>query len=203
MGIIASNKASLSSIIHNISPWSLYACSSCLFYTFEYLWAAIFHPKDVNFGSFMVFNHSNTFHIALAVSTCEYWIEYVLFNRIKVMNKTHLFGLALVFMGQIVRTCAQFTAGINFTHQIAYYKKEHHELIKHGVYKWLRHPSYFGFFYFSIGSQLLLANPLSTLFYTIASWKFFADRIPNEEEQLIKFFGDDYVQYKQQTIIGI
>ena len=211
--IISSNKESVSSIIRSITPWSLYVCSSCVFYTLEYLWSAIFHPKDVSFDSFMVFNHSNSFHIALALSASEYWIEYLLFHQLKVidldnaihpwLSKTHLIGFGMVVIGQIVRTLAQFTAGINFTHQIAYYKKEHHELIKHGVYRWLRHPSYFGFFYWSIGTQLLLANPMSTLFYTLASWMFFADRIPFEEKKLIEFFGDDYVQYTKQTFVGI
>ena len=221
------NKSSLSSIISCLSPFSLYTFNSCIFYTMEYLWAAIFHPKDVSFNSFMLYNHSNEFHIALCISTMEYLIEKLLFPNIKRMNKISLYGLGIVIIGQIIRTAAQFTAGINFTHQIAYYKKKNHELIKYGVYKYLRHPSYFGFFYWSIGTQLLLNNPMSTVIYTFASWSFFADRIPfsysyklscfiffyhllllyiinrYEEEQLIKFFGDDYRQYRKQTIIGI
>lgn len=185
--IIASNKDSLKSVIQSMSPWSLYVFNSCIFYTMEYLWAAIFHPKDVSFSSFMLYNHSNEFHIALCISTMEYWMQYLLFPDMKIilndkygkyLKGIHLYGLGLVVFGQIIRTVAQFTAGINFTHQIAYYKKKEHELIQHGIYRYLRHPSYFGFFYWSIGTQLLLANPLSTIVYTGASWYFFADRIP-------------------------
>eukprot|EP01084_Bolivina_argentea_P183656 316873_1 len=193
----------LSNIKSNMSPFSLFIFNSCIFYTMEYIWAALFHPKDVSFSSFMLYDHSNEFHIALVISIVEYWIQYILFNDIKKLNKIHFIGLSMVILGQIIRTIAQFTAGINFTHQIAYYKKKDHTLIKHGIYTFLRHPSYFGFFYWSIGTQLLLCNPVSTVLYTYASWKFFADRIPHEEEQLINFFGDEYKQYRKRTIIGI
>eukprot|EP01083_Nonionella_stella_P106310 306577_1 len=87
--------------------------------------------------------------------------------------------------------------------QIAYYKKEEHVLIKHGIYRVLRHPSYFGFFYWSIGTQLLLTNPMSTVIYTLASWQFFADRIPFEEQQLVNFCGYEYKEYRRRTMVGI
>ena len=114
----------------------------------EYLWAAIFHPKDVSFNSFMLYNHSNEFHIALVISIVEYYVEKILFKDIKKI------GMKNKFNGKY----GKFTAGINFAHQIAYYKKKTHILIKHGIYKYLRHPSYFGFFYWSIGIQILLTQ---------------------------------------------
>eukprot|EP01083_Nonionella_stella_P082976 229245_1 len=200
--IINSNKTSLSSVIASVSPWSVFVASSCVFYTMEYVWAALFHPDEVSFDSFMLFNHSNEFHIALCFSAVEYWIEYLLFGS-NAYDKKQLTGLAMIIMGQAIRTVAQFTAGVNFTHQIAYYKKEEHVLIKHGIYRVLRHPSYFGFFYWSIGTQLLLANPMSTVIYTLASWQFFADRIPFEEQQLVNFFGDEYKEYRRRTMVGI
>lgn len=42
----------------------------------------------------------------------------------------------------------------------------------------LRHPSYTGWFYWSAATQLLLANPICTLAYTLAAWSFFRHRIP-------------------------
>ena len=35
------------------------------------------------------------------------------------------------------------------------------------------------------------------------SWKFFYDRIPYEEAYLVDFFGIEYIEYAQNTIIGI
>lgn len=82
-------------------------------------------------------------------------------------------------------------------------KTESHRLVKSGIYSIFRHPSYFGWFYWSIGTQLMLCNPVSAVLYTWASWSFFASRIPYEEHLLLQFYGDEYLTYCRQTIIGI
>ena len=50
------------------------------------------------------------------------------------------------------------------------------QLVTHGIYSLSRHPSYAGWFYWSIGTQLLMCNPVCTLGYAYASWKFFEER---------------------------
>ncbi len=40
----------------------------------------------------------------------------------------------------------------------------------------LRHPSYFGWFYWSVGTQILLGNPVCSVLYTYAAWSFFHKR---------------------------
>ncbi len=82
-------------------------------------------------------------------------------------------------------------------------KRDSHVLVTHGIYQYLRHPSYFGWFYWSIGTQLLLCNPLCTLLYTYVSWYFFASRIPYEEALLVDFYGDQYLRYIASTALGI
>jgi protein-S-isoprenylcysteine O-methyltransferase Ste14 len=67
----------------------------------------------------------------------------------------------------------------------------------------LRHPAYFGWFYWSIGTQLLLCNPLCFLAYIAASWSFFSKRIPYEESLLAEFYPLTYSDYCKKTIIGI
>ena len=66
-----------------------------------------------------------------------------------------------------------------------------------------RHPSYFGWFWFSIGTQILLGNPFCVVAYAIASWKFFKDRIPFEESALAHMYGKKYEAYREKTIVGI
>lgn len=70
-------------------------------------------------------------------------------------------------------------------------------------HSYLRHPSYFGWFYWSVGTQLLLCNPLCTAAYAYAAWTFFSGRIPYEEALLVDFYGAEYVQYARSTVIGI
>ena len=42
------------------------------------------------------------------------------------------------------------------------------------------------------------------ILYTLATYKFFEDRIPHEELMLFQFFGDEYENYKKHvTFSGI
>ena len=43
--------------------------------------------------------------------------------------------------------------------------------------RWFRHPSYAGFFYWALGTQLVLQNPVSFTLYLIILWRFFSRRI--------------------------
>lgn len=51
--------------------------------------------------------------------------------------------------------------------------------------------------------QVMLCNPLCILAYTIASWRFFRERIEEEELSLIHFFAEDYVEYKKRVPTGL
>ena len=61
-----------------------------------------------------------------------------------------------------------------------YYKRDDHVLITSGIYRWVRHPSYFGFFYWALGTQLVLGNHFSFFAYVLALWKFFSHRVRRE-----------------------
>ena len=71
-------------------------------------------------------------------------------------------------------------------------------------YAVLRHPSYFGFYYWAVGTQLVLCNPISTVLYGLAAWTFFRFRISYEERTLKHLFPDGlYESYAARTYIGI
>jgi protein-S-isoprenylcysteine O-methyltransferase len=94
-------------------------------------------------------------------------------------------------------------AGPSFNHIVQNRKKEDHELVQTGLYSFLRHPAYFGFFYWGIGTQLVLGNPICFVAYLIILWKFFTIRIRYEEVHLIKFFGEEYVDYRKRVGTGM
>jgi len=102
-------------------------------------------------------------------------------------------GIFLTVSGQVIRSTAMIHASSNFSHSVAYRKAADHRLVTDGIYAWFRHPSYAGFFYWGLGTQLALQNPLSFLVFLVALWRFFNSRIKAEERFLVKFFGDDYV----------
>lgn len=112
-------------------------------------------------------------------------------------------GLGMVVVGQVVRSLAMVQAGTNFNHIVQHRKANEHQLVTTGIYHYLRHPSYFGFFWWGLGTQLVLGNVICFLGYAIVLWRFFARRISGEEELLVAFFGDDYVKYRQRTGVGI
>jgi protein-S-isoprenylcysteine O-methyltransferase len=93
-------------------------------------------------------------------------------------------ALLICLCGLVMRLMAFFTAKSNFTHRVKYYKRRGHELVTWGIYKYFRHPSYTGFYYYSIFSMVMLGNFISAIFFAAALTKFFRDRLEGEEESL-------------------
>ncbi|OQR97341.1 isoprenylcysteine carboxyl methyltransferase [Thraustotheca clavata] len=182
--------------------WAVYMVCLTFFHFSEFISTAAFKPGYVSYESFLL-NHSDAYQIALFTSWAEYWVEAYFFPSAKFIQFFMWIGLGLIVMGQLFRVGAMWTAKSNFSHRIEIAKRKDHQLITHGLYKYIRHPSYFGWFYWSVGSQVFLCNPLCTIAYTAASWSFFKDRIPYEEEILLDFFPEEYPQYKARTISGV
>lgn len=86
-------------------------------------------------------------------------------------------GLALIVLGQLARSYAMAHAGTNFSHLVAARHEQGHVLVTTGIYGLLRHPSYFGFFWWGIGTQIMLGNPVCTVGYACVLWMFFSSRI--------------------------
>ena len=89
-------------------------------------------------------------------------------------------GFLLLVLGQTVRTTAMAHAGQNFNHIVQSRRKEGHVLVTEGVYAYLRHPSYFGFFWWGIGTQMVLGNAACLVGYAVVLWRFFRRRIERE-----------------------
>ncbi|KYQ91104.1 prenylcysteine methyltransferase [Tieghemostelium lacteum] len=185
-----------------IQTFGLYLASLCVFHMWEYIWVSMYHPNKLSSDSFLL-NHSPAFNIALAAGFTEYWVEWYFFPGMKQFTFLPKIGILLTIFGQVTRTLAMITAGSNFTHIVQEHKRKEHELVTTGIYSYLRHPSYFGWFIWSVSTQLTLFNPICIIGYTFASWAFFNERIEEEEEFLIKFFGQQYVEYKKRVWSGI
>lgn len=71
-------------------------------------------------------------------------------------------------------------AGTNFSHVVVMNREQDHVLVKTGIYAYIRHPSYFGFFWWGMGTQFMLGNPICAVGYALALWKFFSSRIRGE-----------------------
>ncbi|KAK1390227.1 Protein-S-isoprenylcysteine O-methyltransferase [Heracleum sosnowskyi] len=175
--------------------------SIAFFHVSEYILAIIFHGKsNVSLKSLLI---SKNYLVAMIFSLLEYLVEVYFFPGLKEHWRISNFGLAMVVIGEIIRKLAIITAGRAFTHLIKVYHEEHHELVRHGVYGFVRHPGYSGFLIWSVGTQVMLCNPISTVLFALVVWRFFSQRIPYEEYFLRQFFGSRYDAYAHQVPSGI
>lgn len=187
---------------HWSSTFGLYLSVLSLFHFSEYLITSIINPKSLSLDSFLL-NHSKEYGIAAMSSITEFTIEAYFWPNIKQIWFITVLGLILCIFGESLRKLAMITAGNNFNHIIQSNREEGHTLVTHGLYAICRHPSYVGWFYWSIGTQLILLNPICTIGYAIVSWKFFAERVVDEEITLLNFFGEEYVNYKRRVRSGL
>lgn len=140
---------------------------------------------------------------AIGASVVEFWLEYLLMPWLKGWWVVLYLGLAVAVAGQGIRTVAMWTAGSNFNHIVQNTKARDHRLVTDGIYQYLRHPSYFGWFWWSVSTQVLLNNPLCTCLFAWASFKFFDFRVRYEEYTLLQHFPDEYPGYMRRSFIGI
>lgn len=89
-------------------------------------------------------------------------------------------GFVMLLVGQATRSLAMMHAGTNFNHLVQFRKKEGHVLVTNGIYHWLRHPSYFGFFWWGLGTQVIMGNMICLLGYVFVLWRFFKHRIESK-----------------------
>ncbi|CAM9739710.1 unnamed protein product [Bubo scandiacus] len=167
-----------------------------------YLVTAINNPRSLSLDSFLL-NHSFEYNLAALSSWVEFTLEKLLFPELKQITWLSTVGLLMVVFGDCLRKAAMLTAGSNFNHIVQNEKSDTHTLVTSGVYGWFRHPSYVGWFYWSIGTQVLLCNPICMVGYALVSWRFFRERVEEEEITLIHFFGEEYLEYKRKVPSGL
>jgi protein-S-isoprenylcysteine O-methyltransferase len=182
--------------------FGIYLAFLTVFHYSEYLIISITHPQSLSLDSFML-NHSIQYGLAALISWAEFFVEVYYYPEMKKYKILWLAGALVCFSGEILRKTAMITAQKSFHHLVQFQQNDDHKLVKSGVYGIMRHPSYVGWFYWSIGTQIILANPLCTILYTIASWLFFRERIHMEEITLLNFFGQEYFLYQQNTATGL
>ena len=163
----------------------------------EFLLQYHFHPKTTNKDNFLI---TRDYLLAFACGILELLIESIWFP---IKNSPHnplfIIGLIMIFVGLFVRFSAILHAGKSFDHRIQYVKDPEHKLITDGIYKYIRHPGYFGFLVFAVGTQVYYSNPICIIGFYIVLFKFFKNRIEDEEAALCRMFPGEYQQYRAKT----
>jgi protein-S-isoprenylcysteine O-methyltransferase Ste14 len=77
--------------------------------------------------------------------------------------------------------------------------KSEHQLVRHGVYRRVRHPMYAAIALWGLSQGCLLENWLAGWGALAAFLPMFLLRTPREERMMLERFGDEYRQYMQAT----
>ncbi len=80
---------------------------------------------------------------------------------------------------------------------VAWKMTANHQLVTWGPYRYIRHPSYMGYFLMFLGFFLLWLNLIALL--PLIAIPGYVRISASEEELLAKRFGDEYRKYQQQT----
>ncbi|KAK3932805.1 Protein-S-isoprenylcysteine O-methyltransferase [Frankliniella fusca] len=185
-----------------LKPMGIYTCFLSMFHYTEFLAIAVTNPRSLSVRSF-VLDNGVEYKVAAISCWIEFFVELYLFPGLKSIWYLSVLGFFMCLSGEILRKVAMWTASTNFNHEVQSVHADDHVLVTHGVYQFMRHPSYVGWFIWSIGSQVLLINPICLIGYTIVSWSFFNERIFYEEITLLNFFGAEYHRYQQKTSTGL
>jgi len=143
-------------------------------------------------------NSLNLIWIAIIVSMTSgvliavYWAAPMIKTRL-----LFYLGSVLIVFGMIIRFIAIRTLGKFFTVNLAIHGDQ--SLIKAGLYKYIRHPSYTGSLISFVGFGLSLNNWVSLIVIFVPVLITFINRINIEEKLLLGQFGTEYEDYKART----
>ncbi|KAG6365202.1 hypothetical protein INS49_006810 [Diaporthe citri] len=186
--------------------WRLpfFLASLSAFHFLEFWTTAAYNTREADVSSFLLTANWPAYAVAHSAASLECLVTSVFFPArswapFGTGPLLMLLGISLVLVGQVVRSAAMVQAGPSFNHIVQQTQKREHILITTGIYGTLRHPSYFGFFWWGLGTQLAMGNVLCFFAYAAVLWRFFSSRIRHEEVFLVRFFGDEYVDYKKKT----
>lgn len=104
-------------------------------------------------------------------------------------------GGGIVLAGTSLRIWAIQTLGQFFTATVQI--QEEHQLIQHGPFRYIRHPSYTGALLTAVGGAIMLESWVGLLLATACMLYAYYVRITAEETALLNKFGQRYREYQQ------
>ncbi len=108
-----------------------------------------------------------------------------------------LIGILIIWGGLLIRWWAMYSLGKYFT--VVVTVKAGQKLIKNGLYKYIRHPSYTGSLLVGIGLGFGLGNWIGLAVMLILPYISYLLRAVVEEQVMVASFGNGYLIYMSQT----
>jgi protein-S-isoprenylcysteine O-methyltransferase len=120
---------------------------------------------------------------AARMSNPSHWLEWA--------------GLLLLVAGLGIRWTAILTLGRFFNSNVAIHSD--HRIVRAGLYRHIRHPSYSGLLLAFCGLALIFGNWLSLLAVLVPITAALLYRVRVEESALAEAFGQEYAEYRNST----
>jgi protein-S-isoprenylcysteine O-methyltransferase len=195
-------------VIHPSRLWrpSLFLCLLSFFHFSEFYTYARWNLKNTRADSFLTLSNGRAYIIAMSFAFIEAIVTSIFlpqWQSIWAQSWLQAISVIILVTGQLIRHSAIATAGTSFNHHLQKKRRSDHVLITWGPYRWFRHPSYFGFYWWAIGTQVLLGNALSTPIFALVLWRFFYNRIPGEFVKFIPLKSNTYISYRTQSLPSI
>ena len=131
--------------------------------------------------------------LAMAVSLWEFaWVR----DPQITFSAPFVTGIILIAIGLTISLAAVFTLRRFYSSSLVI--KEDHQLIRHGIYRYVRHPVYLGTSVALVGMPLCLSSLLG-LGIMLLEIPLFLNRMKIEETLLIEEFGAEYESYRETT----
>eukprot|EP00834_Sanchytrium_tribonematis_P003472 NODE_134_length_16603_cov_0.784052.p9 type:complete len:210 gc:universal NODE_134_length_16603_cov_0.784052:7760-7131(-) len=178
---------------------NMYLKVMSVFHFLEFFATSLFNKEKASSESFLI-PHSEEHSWMVFASLLEYYLELEMIEK---SDRISILGIIVIVLGQFMRTWAMYSAKASFNHQIQKARAADHTLVTTGAFQISRHPSYLGFYLWTMGTQLLLCNYITSILFLIMLNQFFKARIETEEQYLNKFFGKDYEDYASKTRIWL
>ena len=185
----------LNSIRREFRESSLFLIFLAVFHYLEFFFSASYQ-SSFSADDFLLDNGWE-YPVFVLLSFCEHFNKLLPFPKLALQ-----LGIVFAILGQIIRSMAMIHGKEQFSHRLQS-KSAYPKLITSGIYSIIRHPAYFGFFLWAIGLELVMENSICLVLTFIFLTKFFRVRIKVEEEELIRLFGGNYIEYKNKVFSGI
>jgi len=106
-------------------------------------------------------------------------------------------GAGLIFAGDLLFIWSHKALDKNWSPILEIRKG--HTLVTDGPYRFVRHPMYAAIFLIGVGISLLSANWIVASSYMLPTTSLYLFRVSDEEEMMIRQFGNEYREYIRNT----
>lgn len=132
--------------------------------------------------------------LAMAVTLI---VPIIYYNTLNIDALIH-WGSGMIILGIIIRILGKRDIGKQFTWRVKIVKRQ--KFITTGIYRYMRHPIYFGLFISWLGYTFVMRSLEGIIAAVALLLPALYYRVYVEEKALIARFGEKYKQYRRRTI---